>query len=383
LRHNIRRVADLSVPVLIRGETGSGKELAARALHLLSPRRTGPFITVNLGAISPSLVSAELFGAERGAFTGSVRRQAGYFMEADGGTLFLDEVGEASAEVQVVLLRALETGEIQPVGAQRPQKPDVRIVAATDADLRAKIADGSFKAPLLHRLAAYELWVPPLRDRRDDFGRLFTRFLRDELSQIGEIDRIRSPPPTGELWLSAAVVARLARCAWPGNVRQLRNAVRQLVIGNRGRARVAIGPDIVRVLDQDLACSPGLRATVSPLSHASVPSPASERRRPTEVGEEELAVALRAARWDLAATATALNISRTSLYALIEESPRVRTATSLLPEEITRVHAECGGDVARMVERLEVSERALRRRLRELGFAEEPSQKGPKRPRRT
>ncbi|HRI66149.1 MAG TPA: sigma-54 factor interaction domain-containing protein, partial [Polyangium sp.] len=160
---DIHNVADLELPVLLRGETGSGKELVAHAIHKASPRRDKPFVAVNLGAIVPSLAVAELFGAEKGAFTGSIKRQVGYFEQAHGGTLFLDEIGEAPVELQVALLRALETGEIQTVGAMQGRKVDVRVIAATDADLEDKVDMGAFRAPLLNRLAAFELWIAPLR----------------------------------------------------------------------------------------------------------------------------------------------------------------------------------------------------------------------------
>jgi two-component system nitrogen regulation response regulator GlnG len=248
LRRDIRRVADLDVPVLVRGETGTGKELVAKAIHGASARFERPFIAVNMGAIPPSLASAELFGAERGAFTGADRRRPGYFNLADKGTLFLDEVGEAPAEVQAILLRALETGEIQAVGAQQPRRVDVRLITATDADLEARIAQGSFRAPLLHRLASYEIVLPPLRERREDIGRLVVHFLREELARVGEAHRMDPPGPGGGPWLPAALMVRLATYDWPGNVRQLRNVVRQLVVRSRGAASLEAGPALDRLL---------------------------------------------------------------------------------------------------------------------------------------
>ncbi len=231
LRREIQRVVGLGVPVLLRGETGTGKELVARALHESSPRAGRPFLAVNMGAVPATLAAAELFGAARGAFTGADRKREGYFERADGGTLFLDEVGETPQEVQVLLLRALETGEVQPVGGEAVDV-DVRLVAATDADLESAVTAGRFRAPLLHRLSGYEIAIPPLRRRRDDFGRLFLAFLRRELAEIGESDRL-AIPPGGRPWMPAALVARLAAFDWPGNVRQLRNVVRQLVIAGR------------------------------------------------------------------------------------------------------------------------------------------------------
>jgi DNA-binding NtrC family response regulator len=365
VRREIARVAELEVPVLLRGETGTGKELVARAVHLRSARRGGPFVAVNLGAIAPELAAAELFGAERGAFTGAVRQQEGYFSAAHGGTLFLDEIGEASVALQAMLLRAIEYGEIQRVGAARPQKADVRIVAATDADLESKIQDGSFRAPLFHRLSACEIWIPPLRERRDDIGRLLLHFLRAELTRSGEIRRLA---PAEKPWLPASLVARLADLDWPGNVRQLQNTARQLALSGRGRDQIEITASIERVL-----AAPPARSVPPPPRPAPEPSGAPEppfRRRPADVTEAELVAALRANRWELAPTAEALRISRASLYVLVERSARLRKAGDLTPEEISRCYQECGRDVAAMVDRLEVSEKALRRRLRELGLIE-------------
>jgi two-component system, NtrC family, nitrogen regulation response regulator GlnG len=392
LRADIRRVADLDAPVLVRGETGSGKELVARAIHRASARHDRPFVAVNLGAVSASLAVAELFGHEKGAFTGADRRKMGFFQQADGGTLFLDEVGEAPAEIQVALLRALETGEILAVGAQQKQKVDVRVIAATDADLDAKIGEGDFRAPLLHRLASYEIWVPPLRERREDIGRLLVDFLRQALVQTREEHRIEAPPPTGELWFPASLVARLADHDWPGNVRQLANVVRQIVIGSRGLRRAApspaverqlastisrplpvetppeaAAPDAVRV-EPESAPRPVEAGLATGLSTGAPPS--NPRRKPADIGGPELGDALRKSRWDLAKAASLLGIARASVYALVEASPDLRTAGDLTPAEIALAHRECGGDVQRMVERLEVSERGLRRRLRDLGLDE-------------
>jgi two-component system nitrogen regulation response regulator GlnG len=355
VRSDIRRVADLDVPVLLRGETGTGKELVARAIHVASPRRNAPFVAINLGAIPASLIASELFGAVKGAFTGALQTQEGYFRRAHGGVLLLDEVGEAPMEVQVMLLRALETGEVYPIGSQTPVRVDVRVLAATDADLDLRVKAGEFRAPLLHRLSGYEIWMPPLRERRDDLGPLFVHFLRRELEAVGEAHRLSS-----ELWAPPGLVARLARFDWPGNVRQLRNVVRQLVIGSRGLPRIEAGPAVERILQE----SPEAEDSASP---APSPAPArAPRRKPAEISAAELIAALRANRWDLQATAEQLRISRPSLYALIESSPHVRKAGDLSAGEIAQCYEACGGNVDAMVDRLEVSRKALARRLREL-----------------
>ena len=369
----IHSVADLDLPVLLRGETGTGKELVARAIHRASNRQEKPFVAVNLGAITPSLAIAELFGAEKGAFTGSLKRQVGYFEQAAGGTLFLDEIGEAPVELQVALLRALETGEVQTVGAAQPRKIDVRVVAATDADLENKVATGSFRAPLLNRLAAYEIWIPPLRERRDDIGRLFVRFLREEMATIGESNRLSPPDGDAKPWLPAAIVAQLVDYDWPGNIRQLRNVVRQIVIGNRGRNRAEMTPAVERLLGPPPAhgATPVAPVDTTPKETAPVPSApvvGTNRRKPAEITEDELRTALRACRWELNETAEKLGISRASMYNLNERFPWFRVAGDLSEQEIRAGFKECDGDLARLAEKLEVSEKALRRRVRELGL---------------
>lgn len=383
LRQDIRRVADLDVPVLIRGETGSGKELVAHALHRASGRRGGPYEAVNLAEVPPALASATLFGAERGSHSMAERQHRGYFRQAHGGTLFLDEVGETPPEVQVALLRALETGEIRPLGADQPQKVDVRIIAATDAALEEKIEEGGFRAPLLYRLASFEIWVPPLRERRDDIGRLLIHFFRQELSnpKIGEAHRLESAPKTGEPWLGAPLIARLADFDWPGNVRQLRNVVRQIVIHSRQRDQAELPPSVERLLGA--GGRPRLQPPAPappPAAGGKRPAPAAppERRKPGEVTDEELEAALREARWDRTAAAAALRISRTSLYALLEKNPRFR-GEDVTPEEVSRAFSECGGDVERMVDRLQISERTIRWRLRKLGLEERGGRAAPPR----
>jgi two-component system nitrogen regulation response regulator GlnG len=373
VREEVSRVADLNVPVLIRGETGSGKELVARAIHQHSPRRDAPFVSVNLGALSKELVSAELFGARKGAYTGAIGDREGFFRAAHGGTLFLDEVGEAPPEVQVALLRVLETGEVFPVGGHAPVRVDVRLITATDAHLEERIRQGLFKAPLLHRLAGFEIQVPPLRERREDIGPLFLHFARQELEATGEVSRLTSSDPRAEPWLPASLAVRLVRYAWPGNIRQLRNVARQLVIGSRGLPGLRVDARLEQELDSAAASIPGQTVSTPASSSAAAEEPdtaegKAARRKPSDVGEQELLEALRACSWDLKATADRLGVPRSSVYVLIDKSSLIRTARDLSPEEITRCFRECQGDLDQMVRRLEVSKRALQRRVRELGL---------------
>jgi len=369
LRREIQRVAGLDVPVLLRGETGTGKELVARALHEAGPRRGRPWLALNMAAVPPSLAASELFGAARGAYTGADRKRDGAFQRAGGGTLFLDEVGETPPEVQALLLRALETGEIQPVGGEEIRRVDVRLIAATDADLEGAVADGRFRAPLLHRLAGYEIRLPPLRERRDDFGRLFLHFLREELEALGEAARLANPP--GERsWVPAALVARLAAYDWPGNVRQLRNAVRQIVIAGRDAGEPGMWLQAERLLQE--ATRPAHLQDSDPTGIPVPPGPPRETRKayrsPDEVSDDDLIAALRANRWRIQRAAAQLGISRGSLYDRIEKSRRIRKASDLSREEIEACLASHGEDLDLLVEALEVSKRGLQRRMSQLGL---------------
>jgi two-component system nitrogen regulation response regulator GlnG len=363
LRAVIRSVADLEVPVLLRGETGTGKELVAQAVHRASRRRGGPFLSVNVGAIPASLAASELFGAARGAFTGSVRDQPGYFQKADGGTLFLDEIGDAPTEVQVMLLRVLETGEIQRIGGQEPQRVNVRLIAATDADLEEAVREERFREPLLHRLAGYEVPVAPLRRRREDFGRLFFHFLSEELRALGQEDRLSGDPGREALWLPASIVARLARHPWPGNVRQLRNAARELAIGSRAFDTAQVGPQVERLL-REVASTPAAAPTAPPQPKP----PAATYRSPSEITRDELIEALRANRWELKGAAESLGISRPAIYFLLEKHPEIRTARDLSRAEILECQQVCGDDLDAMASHLEVSRKGLQQKMKEIGL---------------
>ncbi len=352
LRRDICRVADLPVPVLIRGETGTGKELAARAIHEASSRRAKPFVAVNMGAIPPSTAASELFGHAKGAFTGAVSPHAGYFSQASSGTLFLDEIGATPAEVQPMLLRALESLEIQPLGSPKTRTVDARLVAATDANLEHATTTDSFRAALLHRLEGFQLFLPALRDRRDDIGRLFVYFLREELEGTGELHRLQ-PPAKGEAtWLPSSFVADLAMLDWPGNVRQLRAVVRQLVISNRGSTRVRVDTALQRLVD---------RARGSAAETARQPA-----RAPADITDAEIVAAMRAADHSANAAATALGMSRSRLYERIKGIEEIRQAKDLDDNEIAAARAAHAGDVGEMARALGVSKRALANRIREL-----------------
>ncbi len=221
----IGRLAHAPVPVLITGESGTGKELIAQALHRHSPRSGGPFVALNMAAIPHDLLESELFGHERGAFTGADQQRIGRFEQAAGGTLFLDEIGDMPAGLQTRLLRILSEGVFHRLGGREALRADVRILAATHQDLEALVERGAFRADLFHRLNVVRLEVPPLRDRREDIPMLAHHFLQRCARELGV--------PAKRL--TAAAAARLARHDWPGNVRELENVCRWLTVMAPGR----------------------------------------------------------------------------------------------------------------------------------------------------
>jgi transcriptional regulator with PAS, ATPase and Fis domain len=234
------RAAAAEVSVLLVGETGVGKDIVARFIHERSPRREGPFLAINCGAIAETLAESTLFGHERGAFTGAVARQAGYFERAHRGTLFLDEVGELSLAMQIRLLRVLEDRTVVRVGGTEAVPVDVRVIAATNADLEARVRARSFREDLLYRLDVLRIAIPPLRERPDDVVPLAERFLAD--AAPGAIVR-----------LSTAAADALRAQPWPGNVRELRNVVERSVAV---RERDVLGPDDLAGLGSERAAAP-------------------------------------------------------------------------------------------------------------------------------
>jgi DNA-binding NtrC family response regulator len=221
----VERVAPSSLTVLISGETGVGKELVAETIHALGPRSSKPLVRINCAALTDALLESELFGHERGAFTGAVRDKPGLFEAAQGGTAFLDEIGELPLAAQAKLLRVLETREVVRVGGLKPLRLDVRFIAATNRDLRAEVARGAFREDLYYRLSGASIAVPPLRERTADIEPLIRHFARVFCEQM---DR---PPPS----IGAAALDRMLRHPWPGNIRQLRNAIEWAVLRASGR----------------------------------------------------------------------------------------------------------------------------------------------------
>jgi two-component system response regulator HydG len=217
----IERIAETTVPVLVLGETGTGKGLVARAIHAQGARGNAPFVAVNCAALPADLLESEIFGHERGAFTGATRSRAGLFAEAHGGTLFLDEIAEMSAGLQAKLLRVVETGMVRPVGASKERRFDVRVIAATHRNLRARIASGEFREDLLYRLEVVSIQLPPLRHRREDIPLLLAHFLERSRSKHPQSPVQRFKPEALEL---------LTAYAWPGNVRELEHVAERVTV---------------------------------------------------------------------------------------------------------------------------------------------------------
>ena len=239
----IEQVAPTHSSVLIQGESGTGKEALARAIHDHSARRDRPLIKVNCGAITPNLIESELFGHEKGSFTGAVKQRQGYFELADGGTIFLDEIGELPLDAQVKLLRVLQEQEFNRIGSEEPIRVDVRIIAATNRDLADMVESGEFRMDLYYRLNVFPLSVPPLRERREDIPLLVKKFLRDQSRALGrEFSRI-----------SEESLQLLEGYHWPGNIRELQNVVERSAILARDQV-VTIAPDLVR---SDIASNTG------------------------------------------------------------------------------------------------------------------------------
>jgi len=290
------RVAQHDSTVLIQGETGTGKELLARAIHHNSRRRNRPFATINCGAIPKELLEAELFGFTRGAFTGAHAPKAGKIELADGGTLFLDEIGELPLEMQVKLLRLLQHGELEKVGATAVKSVDIRVIAATNRNLLAMTEDGTFREDLYYRLAVVPLMLPPLRERKEDIPELVQNIFR----------RLKDRHGMPELTLASNLRALLASYRWPGNVRELENVMERLVVLSNGQ----------QVTEQDLPESIRGQAAREEGFHLEIP----EEGISLESVEKELLLrALQKFDWNQSQAARFLDISRRTLIYRMEK----------------------------------------------------------------
>ncbi len=266
---DMERILDSNAAVVIEGESGTGKELVARALHFHSRLSDKPFVVENCGALPDTLLESELFGHSKRAFTGATRDRKGRFEEADGGTMFLDEVGEMSTAMQARLLRVLQEGEIRRVGSNEVRRVSVRVVAATNADLAAKVKAGEFREDLYYRLKVIGLRVPPLHERREDIPLLCEHFMGIEAAENG--CEVRS--------LSAAAAKALQAYSWPGNVRELRNEIRRLVLLGEGEVQA-----------NELS-APVLRAEAGNTLHLGEGAPLPDRVKALEIAAIREAIA--------------------------------------------------------------------------------------------
>ena len=363
LRDAIVRKAQYATPLFLRGESGAGKGVAARALHAAGPRATGPFVSVNLANVPRELVASTLYGHERGAFTGAASKSPGYFVEAQGGTLFLDEIGAATMEVQVALLKAIEDREIWPVGASRPRKVDVRVLAATDADLAEKLTTGSFSRALFERLIVDEIRVPPLREHRQDVGLILTHCLQRELRAAGEPDRIAMPFVCSNCqaaaairrcgrcggtnlspWLGASAVAAIVRltATLPGNVRRLATIAHQIVDESHGHPRAQVNDLLSRLLHESHAAGFPLR----PNGDSVTPPPQAEgelrRSARPDVTAQELRQAFEKNGRSVERMAADLGLSRSTAYRLAHQHGLV---VKVSDDQVLAAWAAAHGDV--------------------------------------
>lgn len=289
----IERVAASETRVCILGETGTGKELVARAIHEKSPRRENAFITLNCAAVPAELIESELFGHEKGSFTGAAGRHLGKFEQAEGGTLFLDEIGDMPLAMQAKLLRVLEEGEVERVGGEKPIKVNVRVIVATHRNLEELSRKNEFRADLFHRVYVFPLFLPPLRERPEDFPDLLAHFARQVAAQNGWKEKL----------FSAEAIAALRKYSWPGNVRELRNIVERLVLLAAGDAITA--EEVGLVL-------PGGEATSSNGSTDTGQGTLVER---TEAFEREVLLGeIRRHNFHMTNVARALGLERSHLY---------------------------------------------------------------------
>ena len=320
------RAAHSNIPVLIEGESGVGKELIARAIQGGSDRKGKPFVTVNCGALPANLVESILFGHEKGAFTGATEKHNGKFLEANGGTLFLDEIGELPLDIQVKLLRALQEGEIDPIGAKRPVRVDIRLISATNQNLIELVKKGLFREDLFYRLNVFPISIPPLRSRREDIADLARRFAARFAAEEGR--NIRG--------LTAEALSMLTSYHWPGNVRQLENTVfRAVVLSEGDELTVAEFPQIAaHVAGFDVrvppvpALSPAadlprereiVRVEIRDPNVLPLLGPGGDMRKLDEVEKETIRFALVHYRGQMSEIARRLGIGRSTLYRKMKE----------------------------------------------------------------
>ena len=346
------KAAASQIPVSIGGESGVGKELIARAIHGSGARRARPLVAVNCGAIPDNLVESILFGHEKGAFTGATERHSGKFVEADGGTLFLDEVGELPPSAQVKLLRAIQEGEVEPVGARKPVKVDVRVISATNRDLTADVKSGRFREDLFYRLHVFPISIPPLRERAEDIPDLVRHFLIRFATEEGK--RVRG--------VSAQALQLLAAHKWPGNVRQLENTIFRAVVLADGDE---IGIDEIPQVAMAHTDAPLVPAShdnpASHTEHANLPPVTSPPLGPINIGEN--------AGWDLAGMGghNAGATNQPGALTLLHNGD-VRPLEEIEADVIRFAITHYRGQMSEVARRLQIGRSTLYRKLESLGL---------------
>src|SRR5579862_2573812 len=294
----IERVAASETRVCILGETGTGKELVARAIHEKSPRHENAFITLNCAAVPAELIESELFGHEKGAFTGAAAKHVGKFEQAEGGTLFLDEIGDMPVSMQAKLLRVLEEGEVERVGGDKPIRVNVRVLVATHRNLEDLVKQNAFRRDLFHRIYVFPLVLPPLRERPEDFADLVAHFARQVAAQNNWKEKLFAPD----------AIAELRRYAWPGNVRELRNVVERLILLSTEDSITAA--DVAQVVSTPSESSTSFASSNSSTSFSS--GTLAER---TEAFEKEVLLAeIKRHNFHMTNVARALGLERSHLY---------------------------------------------------------------------
>jgi DNA-binding NtrC family response regulator len=341
------KAASSTIPVLICGESGVGKELIARAIHGSGERRAKPFVAVNCGAMPENLVESILFGHEKGAFTGATERHTGKFVEASGGTLFLDEVGELPPAAQVKLLRAIQEGEVEPVGARRPVKVDVRIMSATNRDLIADVKAGRFREDLFYRLHVFPITVPPLRERPTDIPALARHFLARFAAEEGKRIRVIAPE----------AVRLIAAYPWPGNIRQLENALFRAVVLAEGDTLSA-------------AEFPQIAAQVAAYDDAPAGVPPADIAGKDD-GSEGLAIEAASLQPEVDAAATTIGSPDTDSLPLLDAAGDVRPLEEIEAELIRFAIAHYRGQMSEVARRLRIGRSTLYRKLEGLGLRED------------
>ncbi len=318
----IEQVAPTASTVLLRGETGTGKELVAHAIHINSPREEKPFVRVNCAALAPGILESELFGHEKGSFTGAMARRPGRFELADGGTLFLDEVGDLPMEIQIKLLRTLQEREFERVGGTETIKVDVRLISATNRNLEQMIDEGEFREDLYYRLNVFPINLPPLRDRLEDLPVLASHFVAKFARQMG----VQPQPPAPE------AVAKLREYNWPGNVRELENIIERAMILAKGAPLGTVHLDFGRRAATHAA--PGGSGPVATIPAAAAPGASEDGKslaeRLLESERKEIIAAVEKSRGNIASASRMLGINRSTLYYRL----RKHSLEHLLPTKV-------------------------------------------------